>query len=72
MNLKENKEGISVTTVHNACMMREKNSKQLKREVLDTFQKFGYLLGSSDHEVTLKITSGSIAWISINSIQRIK
>ncbi|MEN8262733.1 MAG: hypothetical protein ABFR82_04675 [Nitrospirota bacterium] len=70
--MKELKENISLTVVHNGGVEPERNSKQLKKEVLNTFQKFGYLLGNSDHEVTLKITSGSIAWISINSIQRIK
>ena len=46
--------------------------KQLKKELLDVFKKFGYLSGSKDYEVTFRTTSGNIAWININSIETIK
>jgi hypothetical protein len=46
--------------------------KQFKKEVLEVFRKFGYLGDGKDHEIKIKTTSGSIAWININSIETIK
>lgn len=46
--------------------------RQLKRELLTVFQKYGYLKGAADHEVTFRTTSGNIAWIHINRIEIIK
>jgi len=52
--------------------VKNSGSKLLKKEVLDVFRKFGYLGEGKDYEVTFKTTSGSIAWININSIEIIK
>ncbi len=46
--------------------------KELKKELLNVFKKFGYLSDDKDYEVTLRTTSGNIAWININSIEIIK
>lgn len=46
--------------------------KQFKKEVLEVFRKFGYLSDGKDHEIKIKTTSGSIAWINISSIETIK
>jgi hypothetical protein len=48
------------------------NKKQLKKELIEVFQKFGYLSGGKDYEVTFRTTSGNIAWININSMEIIK
>lgn len=50
----------------------DQKKKQLKRELMDVFRKFGYLSDHKDHEITIKTTSGNIAWININSIEVIK
>ncbi|MDO8281739.1 MAG: hypothetical protein Q7U10_03805 [Thermodesulfovibrionia bacterium] len=55
---------------HNA--VEDDIKKQLKKELLDTFRKFGYLSDVKDYEVTFRTTSGNIAWININSIEIIK
>lgn len=47
-------------------------NKQLKKELLDVFHKFGYLSDRKDYEVKIRTTSGSIAWININRIETIK
>ncbi len=52
--------------------MTDTTKRQFKKELMNVFQKFGYLLDENDHEITLKITSGNIAWININSIKIIK
>ncbi len=44
----------------------------LKKELLNVFQKFGYLESTKDYEVKIKITSGNIAWININCIEIVK
>ena len=54
----------------NSLMDSEK--KQLKKELLEVFRKFGYLEDGKDHEIKIRTTSGSIAWININSIETIK
>ena len=46
--------------------------KDLKRELLEVFRKFGYLTDSKDYEITIRTTSGNIAWININRIEIIK
>lgn len=46
--------------------------RQLKREVLEVFRRFGYLNEDKDYEVTFRTTSGSIAWINIKGIEIIK
>ena len=48
------------------------NKKQFKKDLMDLFQRFGYLSEDKDHEVTFRTTSGNVAWISINSIETIK
>jgi len=48
------------------------SKKQFKRELMEMFQKYGYLSEGKDHEVTFRTTAGNIAWISINSIETIK
>ena len=45
---------------------------QFKQELLNVFQKFGYVQNGKDYEVKVKFTSGNIAWININSIEIIK
>jgi hypothetical protein len=52
--------------------VRSNINKQLKKELMDVFRRFGYLSESKDYEVTFRTTSGNIAWISINSIETIK
>ena len=52
--------------------MTNEKKKQLKKELLEVFRKFGYLSEDKDHEVTFRTTSGNIAWININSIETIK
>jgi hypothetical protein len=43
-----------------------------KNELLEIFRKFGYLQDGKDCEIKIRTTSGSIAWININSIETIK
>jgi len=52
--------------------METNSKKQFKKELMELFQKFGYLSEDKDHEVTFRTTSGNVAWISINSIETIK
>ena len=49
--------------------VKDSRNTLLKKEVLEVFRKFGYLGEEKDYEVTFKTTSGSIAWININSIE---
>ena len=53
---------------------RKKHEKKdlFKKELIEVFQKFGYLEEEKDYEVRIKTTSGNIAWININSIETIK
>jgi hypothetical protein len=51
---------------------KDQQKKQFKSELMDVFRKFGYLSDHKDHEITIKTTSGNIAWININSIEVIK
>ena len=51
---------------------KDEMKKQLKKEVIEVFRKFGYLGESKDYEVNIKTASGNIAWININSIETIK
>ncbi len=46
--------------------------KLFKKELIEVFQKFGYLGEGKDYEVNIRTTSGNIAWININSIETIK
>ncbi|MBI5410112.1 MAG: hypothetical protein HZA14_12160 [Nitrospirae bacterium] len=46
--------------------------KQFKKELIEVFRKFGYLADGKDYEIKIRTTSGSIAWININSIETIK
>ncbi len=64
---------------NNSCLtadtknnIEKDNKKQFKKDLMDLFQRFGYLSEGKNHEVTFRTTSGSIAWISINSIETIK
>lgn len=50
----------------------DNDKKQFKKELIDVFQKFGYLSDGKDHEIKIRTTSGNIAWININSIETIK
>ncbi|MBI4682195.1 MAG: hypothetical protein HY757_03735 [Nitrospirae bacterium] len=50
----------------------EDTRKLFKKELLNVFRKFGYLADGKDCEITIRTTSGSIAWININSIETIK
>lgn len=50
----------------------EEKKKELKKELLNVFKKFGYLNDDKDYEVTLRTTSGNIAWININRMETIK
>ncbi len=50
----------------------ESDKKQFKKELLEVFRKFGYLHDGKDCEIKIRTTSGSIAWININSIETIK
>ncbi len=59
-----------LVTGRNSLMDSEK--KQLKKELLEVFHKFGYLEDGKDHEIKIRTTSGNIAWININSIEIIK
>jgi hypothetical protein len=52
--------------------MTNEMKKQFKKELLEVFRKFGYLSEDKDHEVTIRTTSGNIAWININSMETIK
>ncbi len=52
--------------------MKEEKKKRFKKELMGLFQKFGYLDGERDHEITFKTTSGNIAWINIKRIETIK
>ncbi|MBI4687506.1 MAG: hypothetical protein HY756_06970 [Nitrospirae bacterium] len=46
--------------------------RQLKKELLEVFHRFGYLREGKDYEIKIRTTSGSIAWININSMETIK
>jgi hypothetical protein len=51
---------------------RDDEKKQLKKELVDVFRKFGYLTDKNNLEIKIRATSGNIAWININSIEIIK
>ncbi len=58
---------------HNSLSKRRSgHEKELKREVLEVFRRFGYLNDDKDYEVTFRTTSGNIAWINIKGIEIIK
>ncbi len=67
---KNNAEPINSTPI--GYNMTGEKKKRFKKELMDVFQKYGYLMGEKDHEVTFKTTSGNIAWININRIEIIK
>lgn len=48
------------------------DNKNFKEELVNVFKKYGRLKEGKDYEVRMKITSGNIAWININSIEIIK
>jgi len=50
----------------------DNNGKLLKKELLDLFQKYGYISDGKDCEIKIRTTSGKIAWISISSMETIK
>jgi hypothetical protein len=50
----------------------KEDHKEFKKALIDVFQQFGYVKKDGDYEVKIKITSGNIAWININSIEIIK
>jgi hypothetical protein len=52
--------------------MTNENHKELKKEIITSFQKFGYVEAGKNYDVRIKITAGNIAWININSIEVIK
>lgn len=52
--------------------MAKEIKRQFKRELVNVFQKFGYLTSELDHEVTFRTTSGNIAWINIKKTEIIK
>lgn len=64
------KNNYALITGRNSLM--ENDKKQLKKDLLEVFQKFGYLCDGKDCEIKIRTTSGSIAWININSIETIK
>ena len=49
-----------------------KRKKELKKDLMALFQKYGYMQEDIDYEVRFKTTSGNIAWININSLEIIK
>ncbi len=59
-------------TLAGALYNKKENKKHLKKEVMDIFQKYGYLGGEIDYEVNIRTTSGNVAWININSMETIK
>jgi len=48
------------------------SERDLKRDILEVFRRYGYLNDDKDYEVTFRTTSGNIAWININRIEIIK
>ncbi|MEW6600011.1 MAG: hypothetical protein AB1499_03485 [Nitrospirota bacterium] len=58
--------------INNRSIVLNDEKKRFKRELVDVFRKFGYLMGELDHEVTFRTTSGNIAWINIKKIEVIK
>ncbi|GBD96542.1 MAG TPA: hypothetical protein ENG83_07075 [Nitrospirae bacterium] len=52
--------------------MTDAAKKELKKELMGVFRKFGYLGEKKDYEVRIKLTSGNIAWINIRGIETIK
>jgi len=64
------KNNYAPITGRNSLMDSDK--KQFKKELLEVFRKFGYLQDGKDCEIKIRTTSGSIAWININSIETIK
>jgi|GEM_PF-6178725 hypothetical protein len=61
-------------TRHNNNIPKRRNGheKELKKELLEVFRRFGYLNDDKDYEVTFRTTSGNIAWINIKGIEIIK
>ncbi|MEW6600012.1 MAG: hypothetical protein AB1499_03490 [Nitrospirota bacterium] len=53
-------------------LVSNESKKMLKSELAEVFRKYGYLDEHNDHEINIKITSGSITLININSIEIIK
>ena len=49
-----------------------RRKKELKKDLMALFRKYGYMQEDMDYEVRFKTTSGNIAWININSIEIIK
>lgn len=64
------KNNHELITGRNSSMDSDK--KRFKKELLEVFRKFGYLCDEKDCEIKIRTTSGSIAWININSIETIK
>ncbi len=56
----------------NGSINKDEKKKLFKKELMDVFQKNGYLIESKDYEIKIRTTSGNIAWININSIETIK
>lgn len=56
----------------NGSVNKDEKKKLFKKELMDVFQKNGYLIESKDYEIKIRTTSGNIAWININSIETIK
>ncbi len=52
--------------------LTDKAKKELKKELMEIFKKFGYLEEKKDYEIRIKTTSGNIAWINIKGIETIK
>ncbi len=52
--------------------MTDAAKKELKKELMEIFKKFGYLEEKKDYEIRIKTTSGNIAWINIKGIETIK
>ncbi len=64
------KNGSAFGAGRNSLVDSEK--KQFKKELMDIFRKYGYLVDGKDYEIKIRTTSGNIAWININSIETIK
>jgi hypothetical protein len=46
--------------------------KMFKQELKRLFSKYGVIQDGKDCEIRIRVTSGNIAWVNINSIEIIK
>jgi len=55
-----------------ACKTSNESNARFKADLINVFKNHLNLNGHNSIEVTIKITSGNIAWININCIEIIK